>query len=103
MTNLFSRKLSIVLVVVLMLGLTIGVSAQERKAAWVDEVIFVEEAAVATAVSRLQAGDIDLWANSSSDVTSYNIVREDPALDYYQSFGSYTEVTYNTVGPEFND
>src|SRR5690606_29944504 len=80
-----------------------GASAQQRVGTWVDEVIFVEEANVSTAISRLQAGDIDIWANSSSDVTAYNTVQTDPALDYYISYGSYTEVTYNTVGPEFND
>lgn len=77
--------------------------AEERKATWVDEVIFVLEENVATAVSRLQAGDIDVWANSSADFTSFNIVKGDPALDYYNSFGSYNEITYNTVGPTFED
>jgi len=97
------RKSSLLLAVVMMLSVTFGASAQQRVGTWVDEVIFVEEANVSTAISRLQAGDIDIWANSSSDVTAYNTVQTDPALDYYISYGSYTEVTYNTVGPEFND
>lgn len=99
---LVSRRLSLLLAVVMLFSFTIGASAQ-RTGTWVDEVIFVEEANVSTAISRLQAGDIDIWANSSSDVTAYNTVQVDPALDYYISYGSYTEVTYNTVGPEFND
>jgi len=100
---LFSRKLSVVLVVVMLFSLTFTAFAQERTGTWVDEVIFVLEENVATAVSRLQAGDIDVWANSSSDLTSFNTVKGDPALNFYNSFGSYNEVTYNTVGPEFND
>ncbi|NMB39606.1 MAG: ABC transporter substrate-binding protein [Firmicutes bacterium] len=98
-----SRKFSVVLVVVMLFSLAFTATAQERTGTWVDEVIFVLEENVATAVSRLQAGDIDVWANSSSDITSFNTVKSDQALDYYNSFGSYNEITYNTVGPEFND
>jgi peptide/nickel transport system substrate-binding protein len=102
-TILLNRKLSFVLVAVMLLSFAVGVAAQDRKGTWVNDVIFVEEASVSTAVSRLQAGDIDIWANSSSDLTSFNTVKADPALKYYESFGSYTEVTYNTVGPTFSD
>jgi len=87
----------------MLFSLSLAVAAQERTGAWVDEVIFVYEESVAPAISRLQAGDIDIWANSSSDFTSFNTVQEDPALKYYSSFGSYSEITYNTVGPEFSD
>jgi len=102
---LLKRKFTVgVLLAVLLLPLAFGVSAEEeRVATWVDEVIIVEEPTAATAISRLQAGDIDIWADSTTDVTAFEAVQADPALDYYPSFGSYSEMTFNTVGPEFED
>ncbi|NLJ75059.1 MAG: ABC transporter substrate-binding protein [Firmicutes bacterium] len=103
MTN---RKLTVsLLFVVLLCVLSFGAAAQEepRVATWIDEAILIEEPSVATAISRLQAGDIDLWAYTSSDVTGFNAVLADPNLDFYRAFGSYSEITYNTVGPNFND
>lgn len=102
-TSLFSRKLSVFLIVVMLLSLTVSVAAQERMGTWVDEVIIVEEQDVATAVSRLSAGDLDIWATTSSNATQFNVVVNNPALDYYTTFGSYSELTYNPAGPEFND
>ena len=45
---------------------------------WVDEVIIVEEPDVFTAISRLRAGDIDIWATASSNATAFESVRTDP-------------------------
>lgn len=102
---MFKRRLHVgLLVIVMLLALSVGAIAEEKRmATWIDEAIIVEEPAVATAISRLQAGDIDLWAYTSSDVTAFNTVKADPNLDYYQAFGSYTEITFNTVGPNFAD
>ena len=36
-------------------------------------------------------------------MTAFNTVVNDPNLDYFQVFGSYTEITFNPVGPFFND
>ncbi|KLU39103.1 MAG: ABC transporter substrate-binding protein [Limnochordia bacterium] len=98
------RKLIVALSLLLVCAFSVGaLAATDRKGTWVDEVIIVEESSINTAISRLQAGDIDVWASTSSDVTAFNTVVNDPNLDYFQVFGSYTEITFNPVGPFFND
>ena len=105
MICLFNRKLTIsILVTILLLAMVFSVSANEvPKATWVDEVIIVEEPSITTAVSRLQAGDIDIYASTSSQAVPFATILNDPNLDYYQTFGSYSELTFNVAGPEFND
>lgn len=99
-----NRKLSLVLAVIMLLSFTLAASAAEKRVAgWVDDIIIVEESDVNTAISRLRAGDLDIWATTSSNATAFSTVINDPALDYYQTFGSYSELTFNPVGPEFND
>ena len=100
-----NRKLTIsVVVTMLLLTMAFGVSAEDKRmATWVDEVIIVEEPSVTTAVSRLQAGDIDIYASTSSEPVPFNTILNDPNLDYYQTFGSYSEITWNPVGPTFED
>jgi len=100
-----NRKLTIsVVVTMLLLTMAFGVSAEDKRmATWVDEVIIVEEPSVTTAVSRLQAGDIDIYATTSSEPVPFNTILNDPNLDYYQTFGSYSEITWNPVGPTFED
>jgi len=87
----------------MLLVLAVSVFAEQRMGTWVDEVIIVEEPNVTTAVSRLKAGDLQIWASGSSDINAFNAVKEDPNLDYLQVFGSYSEITFNPVGPKFND
>ena len=101
---MFNRKTRIALLAaVFVLVLSFGAFAEQRMATWVDEVIIVEEPTVTTAVSRLQAGDIDVYATTSSEPVPFQTILNDPNLDYYQTFGSYSELTFNPVGPEFND
>ncbi|HHY15056.1 MAG TPA: ABC transporter substrate-binding protein [Firmicutes bacterium] len=80
-----------------------GLAEEKRKATWVDEVIIVEEPSVTTAVSRLQAGDLDVYTSTSSEPVPFATILADPNLDYYQTFGSYSELTFNPVGPTFTD
>src|SRR5690606_15071276 len=87
---------------IMLFSFTLGVAAQQRMGTWVDEVIIVEEPDVSTAISRLRAGDIDVWATTSSNATAFDSVRNDPALSYMTTFGSYSELTYNPV-LKFND
>ncbi|MCK9524745.1 MAG: ABC transporter substrate-binding protein [Limnochordia bacterium] len=100
-----NRKLTIsVLVTILLLAMAFGVSAQEKRmATWVDEVIIVEEPSATNAVARLQAGDIDIYSTTSSEPVPFATILGDPNLDYYQTFGSYSEITWNPVGPTFED
>ncbi|MBN1135076.1 MAG: protein kinase, partial [Anaerolineae bacterium] len=74
-----------------------------RRGAWVDTVVFVEEPSSDAVVTRLEAGDIDVYA--------YNITEPDVAariyaaegMAYETSYGNYDEITFNPYGPEFND
>lgn len=90
------------MIAIMLFSFTLGVAAQQRMGTWVDEVIIVEEPDVSTAISRLRAGDIDVWATTSSNATAFDSVRNDPALSYMTTFGSYSELTYNPV-LKFND
>ena len=96
---MFKRKTTFVLLAVaLVCILSFGALAQEKRmGTWVDEVIIVEEPNINTAISRLQTGDIDIYASTSSDAVPFQTVIEDPNLDYYVTFGSYSELTFNPV------
>lgn len=89
---------------ILLLTVSLGAMAQEqRNGAWVDEVVLVEVPQHEQAVSRLIAGDLDLFAFSVTNASLFDQVQSHPDLDYYKVFGSYSELTFNTAGPEFND
>ena len=72
-----------------------------RMGAWVDEVIVIEEADSAAAITRLEAGEMDVYADGLSDPELFRKVEESDALAYERSFGSYVELTFNPVGPTF--
>jgi peptide/nickel transport system substrate-binding protein len=68
-----------------------------RKGGWVDQIVFVDESNAQAAVTRLQAGEIDIYAYSVSDPDLYRTVQEDPGLDYINAVGSYNEYSFNTA------
>ncbi|MEJ2208758.1 MAG: ABC transporter substrate-binding protein [Anaerolineae bacterium] len=71
----------------------------ERNGGWLDTIIVVEEPSSEAAVSRIQAGEIDVYAYTVSDAELFATVAEDPNLAYTQSYGSYNELTLNPCGP----
>lgn len=88
--------------IVLVFTFVLGAFATEvPKGTWVDEVVLIEEDSPEKAVSRLISGDIDLFSHAVSNVDVFEQVKAHPDLDYYTSFGSYGEFTFNTV--EFED
>ncbi len=91
------------LALVLVLALAAGAGAQTRTGAWVDEVVIVEEASSAAAITRLEVGEFDVYAFTISDAGLFQRTQASPFLTYSQSFGSYNELTFNPYGPEFND
>lgn len=103
MFNRKTRTVFLAVVLLVVLSALAFAETDKRMATWVDEVIIVEEPSVTTAVSRLQAGDIDIYATTSSEAVPFQTILNDPNLDYYQTFGSYSELTFNPVGPTFND
>ena len=67
----------------------------DRQGAWVDTVIVVEEPSADAAVSRLEAGDIDVYAYAISSPETAAQIRASEALATSPSFGSYNELTLN--------
>lgn len=80
-----------------------SIPASSRQGAWLDKVVFTVEASAADATAKLQANDLDLYASSINDGWLFQTVLEDPNLDYTESYGSYSELTFNPYGPTFND
>jgi len=67
----------------------------------VNEVIAVEEPSAASAVTRLGVGELDIYAFAVTDPDVFATVSQSSDLAYAQSFGSTSELTFNTVGPVF--
>jgi peptide/nickel transport system substrate-binding protein len=65
--------------------------------AWPDTVVVVEEPSADAAVSRMEAGEIDIYAYQVSQAEVAAKVEASDKLDYYTSFGSYNELTFNPV------
>jgi peptide/nickel transport system substrate-binding protein len=72
-----------------------------RKGAWVDMVVVVEEPSDAAAISRLEAGDMDVYAYTVAKADLLQTVNSSPNLKKVDSFGSYNELTLNPAGPTF--
>jgi peptide/nickel transport system substrate-binding protein len=68
-----------------------------RTGAWVDTVIFVEEPSPDAAVTRILAGDIDLYAFSISEAPIAERIYASDELSYYISYGSFNDITFNPV------
>jgi hypothetical protein len=77
--------------------------AVDRKGAWLDTIVFVEEPSADAAVTRLEVGEIDMYAYQVSNREVVAKVAESPDLDTYQSSGSYNELTFNPAGPELEN
>ncbi|MBM3190145.1 MAG: ABC transporter substrate-binding protein, partial [Chloroflexi bacterium] len=75
----------------------------ERTGAWLDTVVVIEEPSADAAVRRMEVGEIDVYAYQVSNPAVASKVAASEALEAYRSFGSYNELTFNTVGPEFAD
>src|SRR5690554_1930357 len=57
----------------------------------------------AEAVQLLQNGEIDIWAFKISDQQLYQTLISDDRLDFELAYGSYSEIRFNHMGPEFVD
>ncbi|MEZ4658653.1 MAG: ABC transporter substrate-binding protein [Caldilineaceae bacterium] len=67
----------------------------------VDEIVVVEEPSQDAAVTRLSVGEIDVFANAVSDPEVFQSIQA-AGLKYAQSFGNYSELTFNPAGPVFD-
>ncbi len=76
----------------------------DRKGGWFDIVIFVQELNADVAISRLEAGEIDVYAPFIAEPEIAARVFESEALAYETSYGGSDELTFTpSTGPEFND
>jgi len=80
---------------------TTAVAQESRRGPWIDEVIISEEANAATAITRLDVGEIDLYAYTVSNPDLFQTVRSNPNLAYSFTYGSFNELTFNVAGPVF--
>lgn len=74
----------------------------QRQGAWLDQVIMIAEPDGAKAVTRLESGEIDVYAYALSNRDLFARVRDNPDLSYGLSYGSYNEITFNCAGPVFS-
>ena len=89
---------------VLVLGLFLLVAATvtaERTGGWLDEVIISEEVRPEAALTRMQAGELHVYAYTVSDPEIYEAILADPSIEFEMSYGSYNELTFNPAGPIF--
>ncbi len=68
---------------------------------WLDSIVTVEEASSAAGIRQLSTGYLDVFADTITQPDLYEMIREDPAIQYSQSFGSYNELSFNPSGPIF--
>jgi len=73
----------------------------ERQGSWVDTIIMVEEPNSDAAVSRLEAGDLDVYAYNIAEPDIAERIYASDAMKYYVAYGNYNELTFNPAGPEF--
>ena len=73
----------------------------ERVGSWVDTIIMVEEPNSDAAVSRLEAGDLDVYAYNIAEPDIAERIYASDAMKYYVAYGNYNDITFNPAGPEF--
>lgn len=69
--------------------------ATDRTGAWLDRVTVVEEPNADAAVTRLGAGDIDVYAYTVASPSTFETIQQTPGIQYATSYGSYNELTFN--------
>ena len=74
----------------------------DHTGAWLDTVVFVEEPDSDAAVTRLEVGDIDVYAYAITEPPIVDRILASDALDYSVAYGSFSELTFNPV-LELND
>ncbi len=67
------------------------------------EVVFSLVESPAEAVLQLQSGDIDVYAFDITDPDLFDKIDSDENLNYGYCYGSYSDIRFNTWGPEFDD
>lgn len=95
--------LSCLIVVMTLASFVPMAMATERTGAWVDEVTMVKEPSPATAISRLLVGELDVYSDGIANPEDYQRILTSPELDYSMAYGLYNELTFNPVGPVWDN
>jgi peptide/nickel transport system substrate-binding protein len=96
------RRTAILLLLATILALPTGGFAQgQRVGAWVDVILAVTEPNDVAAISRLEANDIQVYFRGLSNPQVRDRIARNRALTFATSYGLYTELTFNPVGPVF--
>jgi len=97
------RSIKWFLALALAFGLALGsLASAQRMGAWVDEVVGVEVDRD-SAILQMQIGVIDMFAFTIENPEVKRILDGDDRLAYYETFGSYNELSFNPVGPVFDN
>jgi len=76
----------------------------ERMGGWLDTVIFVEEPDSDAAVTRLEVGDLDVYAYNIAEPDIAQRIFDSEVLVYETAYGNYNDLTFMpSTNPEFND
>lgn len=75
--------------------------ATTRQGGWFDQIVVIEEPSSEAAVTRLEAGEVDIYAFTVANADLLARVEASSDLSLQRSYGSYNEMTYNPAGPEF--
>ena len=67
----------------------------------VQEVVFIEEPDFDKVLGMIEAGEVHLYASGTSDPDRERRIVDSAVMDQDVSYGSYTELTFNPVGPTF--
>lgn len=70
---------------------------------FVEQVTVTEEQNASKAMDRLANNDIQVYAQGTSQTSIQEDIETSEELSEYTSFGSYTELTFNPVGPTFEN
>lgn len=77
---------------------------EDRMGAWLDTVVMVEEPDSDAAVTRLEVGDLDVFAYNVSEPEIAQRIFDSETLVYETAYGNYNDLTFMpSTGPEFND
>ncbi len=74
----------------------------ERMGAWLDTVVMVEEPSSDAGVTRLEVGDIDVYAYNVSEPDVAQRIFDSDIVVYETAYGNYKDLTFMpSAGPEF--
>ncbi len=74
---------------------------ENRRGAWLDEIVFVQQPDPGQMVNQIERGAIDLYASGITNPVIHRRILESPRVQHTISYGASVELTMNTA--EFSD